>query len=76
MGDPERYREKTEIEKWQKEDPIGIFRKYLLEEEIASEGELDDLETRVEAEVEDAVEFAESSPDPEPEALFENIYAD
>lgn len=76
MGDPERYREKAEIEKWQKEDPIGIFRKYLLEEEIASEGELDDLETRVEAEVEDAVEFAESSPDPEPEALFENIYAE
>ncbi len=76
MGDPERYREKGEIEKWQEEDPIGIFHKHLLEEEIASEDELNDLETKVEAEVEDAVEFAESSPDPEPEALFEDIYAE
>lgn len=76
MGDPERYREKAEIEKWQEEDPIGIYHKYLLEEGIASEDELDDIETKVEAEVEDAVEFAESSPEPEPEALFEDIYAE
>lgn len=76
MGDPERYREKAEIEKWQEEDPIGIYHKHLLEEEIASEDELDDIATKVEAEVEDAVEFAESSPDPEPEALFEDIYAE
>ncbi|HEX6304794.1 MAG TPA: pyruvate dehydrogenase (acetyl-transferring) E1 component subunit alpha [Anaerolineales bacterium] len=76
MGDPERYREKVEIEKWQEEDPIGIYHKHLLEEGIASEDELDDIETKVEAEVEDAVEFAESSPDPEPEALFEDIYAE
>jgi pyruvate dehydrogenase E1 component alpha subunit len=76
MGDPERYRQKEEIERWQKDDPIGIFRLYLLEQEIANEGELDDLETKVSAEVEDAVEFAESSPEPAPEALFEDIYAE
>lgn len=76
MGDPERYREKDEIKKWMEEDPIGIYRKYLLDEEIATEDELDDMETKAEADVEDAVEFAESSPDPEPEALFEHIYAE
>jgi pyruvate dehydrogenase E1 component alpha subunit len=76
MGDPERYRQKEEVERWQKDDPIGIFRRYLLEQEIANEGELDDLEMKVAAEVEDAVEFAESSPEPEPQALFEHIYAD
>jgi pyruvate dehydrogenase E1 component alpha subunit len=76
MGDPERYRQKEEVERWQKDDPIGIFRRYLLEQEIAKEGELDDLEMKVTAEVEDAVEFAESSPEPEPQALFEHIYAD
>jgi pyruvate dehydrogenase E1 component alpha subunit len=76
MGDPERYRQKEEVERWQKDDPIGIFRRYLLEQEIANEGELDDLEMKVTAEVEDAVEFAESSPEPEPQALFEHIYAD
>ena len=76
MGDPERYRQKEEIERWQQEDPIGIFRRYLLEQEIANEGELDDLDMKVTAEIEDAVEFAESSPEPEPEALFEGIYAE
>ena len=38
MGDPERYREKDEIEKWKEEDPIGIYRKYLVEKEISTPG--------------------------------------
>jgi pyruvate dehydrogenase E1 component alpha subunit len=76
MGDPERYRGKEEIEKWQAEDPIGIYRRYLLEESVATADELDDLETKVLAEVQDAVEFAESSPEPAPEELFAGIYAE
>jgi pyruvate dehydrogenase E1 component alpha subunit len=76
MGDPERYREKEEIKKWQEEDPIGIFHKYLLDEKITTKEELDDLDTKAQAEVEDAVEYAESSPDPEPEDLFDNVYAE
>jgi pyruvate dehydrogenase E1 component alpha subunit len=76
MGDPERYRKPDEIKKYQENDPIGIYRRHLLENEIAKEGELDDLDTRAEAEIQEAVEFAESSPDPEPEALFEHIYVE
>jgi pyruvate dehydrogenase E1 component alpha subunit len=76
MGDPERYRKPDEIKKWQENDPIGIYRRYLVENEIARESELDDLDTRAESEVQEAVEFAESSPEPEPEALFEHIYVE
>ena len=76
MGDPERYRKPDEIKKYQENDPIGIYRRHLLENEIAKEGELDDLDTRAEAEIQEAVEFAESSPDPDPEALFEQIYVE
>lgn len=76
MGDPERYRKSEEVKKWQEEDPIGIYNKYLTENNIASKNELDDIHTRVEAEVTDAVEFAESSPEPGPEALFEHIYVE
>jgi pyruvate dehydrogenase E1 component alpha subunit len=76
MGDPERYRKPDEIKKWQENDPIGIYRCYLIENEIAKESELDDLETRAEAEIQEAVEFAESSPEPEPESLFEHIYVE
>lgn len=76
MGDPERYRKPEEIKKWQENDPIGLYRRYLLDKEIAKESELDDLDTRAEAEIHEAVEFAESSPEPEPQALFENIYVE
>ena len=76
MGDPERYREKDEVEKWQEEDPIGIYRRYLLKEKIATGEELDELDDKVDAEVQDAVEFAESSPEPAPEELFTDIYAE
>lgn len=76
MGDPERYRQKDEVKKWQEEDPIGIYRQYLLKEKIASSEELDDFESKVEEETQDAIEFAESSPEPAPEELFTDIYAD
>ncbi|MGW8225218.1 MAG: pyruvate dehydrogenase (acetyl-transferring) E1 component subunit alpha [Anaerolineales bacterium] len=76
MGDPERYREKDEIEKWKEEDPIGIYRKYLVGEKITTIAGLDAIDEQVEQEVQEAVEFAESSPEPAAEALFEHIYAD
>ena len=77
MGDPERYRQADEVKKWQENDPIGIYRKQLVETlGIASEAELDELDEKVAAEVRQAVLFAETSPEPAPEALFENIYVE
>jgi pyruvate dehydrogenase E1 component alpha subunit len=76
MGDPERYRQSEEVRKWQENDPIGIYRRFLTEQKIVSEEELDDFDKRAEAEVNEAVQFAESSPEPAPEALFENIYVE
>ena len=76
MGDPERYRKADEIHKWQEEDPIGIFRKKLVSKKIASEEELDVQDEESLAEVEDAIQFAESSPEPEPEELFQHIYVE
>ncbi len=76
MGDPERYREKDEITKWQSDDPIGKYREYLIAEKIASAKELDAVDQKVEEEVSEAVEFAETSPEPAPEELFTDIYAD
>jgi pyruvate dehydrogenase E1 component alpha subunit len=76
MGDPERYRKPEEIKKWQENDPIGIFRSHLIEQNIVQEDELDDIDRKVEEEVQEAIQFAESSPEPAPEALFEDIYAD
>lgn len=75
MGDPERYRPSEEVRKWQENDPIGIYTRRLLADKIAVQEELDQVDALVEAEVAEAVRFAENSPEPAPEALFEHIYA-
>jgi pyruvate dehydrogenase E1 component alpha subunit len=76
MGDPERYRKHEEVKKWEESDPIGIYRKYLTENKIASGKALDDIDNEVLGEVDQAVEFAESSPEPSIEELYKDIYAD
>lgn len=76
MGDPERYRKAEEVKQWQENDPIGIFNKYLLETKTATPKGLDEIEARVEEEVNKAVEFAEASPEPALEELFTNIYVE
>lgn len=76
MGDPERYRKQEEVKQWEESDPIGIFRKQLIEKKTATAKALDDIEARVEEEVAQAVEFAESSPEPSPEELFTNVYVE
>jgi pyruvate dehydrogenase E1 component alpha subunit len=76
MGDPERYREKSEIEKWQEDDPIGKYQKYLIENGIATGEEIAQTEHEANAEADASVRYAEESEEPKPEALFEHIYAD
>lgn len=76
MGDPERYRQQEEVKRWQENDPIGIYHNHLISKKIASENDLEEIVKKVEAEVADAVRFAEESPEPPPEALFEDIYAE
>jgi pyruvate dehydrogenase E1 component subunit alpha len=76
MGDPERYRKAEEVKKWQENDPIGIFNKYLLDKKIATRKGLDEIEARVDEEVNNAVAFAEISPEPGMEELYSDVYAD
>lgn len=76
MGDPERYRKPEEVHHYEANDPIGIYRKYLLEHQLASEAELNELDDLAEKEVQEAVEFAEASPEPAPEELFKDIYVE
>lgn len=76
MGDPERYRTQDEVKEWHEKDPIGIFRKYLLDKKIATAKVLDEIEARVDEEVNKAVEFAEASPEPALEELFTNVYVE
>lgn len=74
MGDPERYREREEIERWREDDPIGIFRTHLLEEKLFDKKQLDAEDLRAKDAVEEAVQYAEASPDPAPETLYDYTY--
>jgi pyruvate dehydrogenase E1 component alpha subunit len=77
MGDPERYRKPEEVKCWEEEeDPIGIYRKKLISQGVATEAELDALDEKTLQEIQEAVQFAEASPEPAPETLFQDIYAD
>jgi pyruvate dehydrogenase E1 component alpha subunit len=67
MADPEEYRSEEEVEEWQKRDPINAF------SERIGVG-VDELDAEVVAVVDGAVEFAENSPFPKLESLYENLY--
>jgi pyruvate dehydrogenase E1 component alpha subunit len=76
MGDPERYRDSEEIERMRKDDPIALFRSQLLAEGHFDAESLDEENSRVEKEIQAAIEFAESSPDPAPADLYTDIYTE
>lgn len=58
-----------------KRDPIVLFRAALAAEGVLTDRRADEIETAVVAEVDDAVEFAQASPRPGPDALFEGLFA-
>ena len=70
------YRTKDEVEEYRKRDPIVLLKDYMIAEGSLDEQGYLDLEKDVTAEVEDAVNFAEESPDPAPEALYSDVYAE
>jgi len=73
--EPSSYRTKAEVEEWKRRDPIALFRAVLRGELGASESEVAGIEAGVEAEMEDAVRFAEGSPDPAPDDWKRYIFA-
>lgn len=76
LADPDELRSKEEKEFWLKRDPIKKLGAYLVEQELATTEDLRAIEQKVQAIVEDAVAFAEESPEPKPEELYDYIFAD
>src|SRR5256885_15146355 len=73
-ADPEVYRTKEEVEEWRKKDPITVFRDRLLADGIISEQDVDQMREHVEKRVLDAVAFADASPEPPLESLYDHLY--
>ncbi|MCC7365957.1 MAG: thiamine pyrophosphate-dependent dehydrogenase E1 component subunit alpha [Dehalococcoidia bacterium] len=70
----EPYRDADEVEKWRQRDPIAIHRAWLLDGGYATAEELDAIEKDAAAAIEAALEFARTSPEPDPSELFDGLY--
>jgi pyruvate dehydrogenase E1 component alpha subunit len=73
-ADPEVYREKEEVEEWQRRDPIETFAKRLIKEKVLSEDEIQSIREEAEKTVMEAVEFADNSPEPPLDSLYDHLY--
>ena len=78
MSDPVHgvYRTKEEVEEEKQKDPIRVLIDQLTAAELLTEDELNAMDERIKEEVEDAARFADESPDPEPDRLYSNVYAE
>lgn len=74
-ADGQKYRGSEEIDEWRKRDPVEVYPQMLVKRDIATQKEIDDLKAAVDEEVVAAVKFAEESPQPDPDELFDDIYA-
>ena len=73
-ADPEVYRSKEEVEEWRKKDPIEMFADRLEAEGVLAEGQREEMRERLDKRITEAVEFADASPEPPLDSLYENLY--
>jgi pyruvate dehydrogenase E1 component alpha subunit len=74
MADPEEYRTKEQVEEWRGRDPLVTFGERLVAEGVLTEDARDELDRAAIARVDEAVAFADASPAPAPESLYDDVY--
>lgn len=74
MSDPAKYRTKEEVEEYKSKDPIEEVKAALLKKKWATPAELEQIEAKIIATIQEAVEFSENSPYPDASALYEDVY--
>jgi 2-oxoisovalerate dehydrogenase E1 component len=73
--DPKKYRPAEEIEEDKKKDPIPRFERFLIEEKILSQKEIEEIRIEIKQEVEMAAEYAESAPSPAADTVERNVFS-
>ncbi len=76
LADPDELRSSDEKEFWGARDPIKKFAAYLLEHNLVNQDELTEIDRKVQASIDDAVKFAEESPEPDPSELYRYVFAE
>jgi pyruvate dehydrogenase E1 component alpha subunit len=75
MADPVAYRETAEVEEWRVSDPIERFKAFARAEGLINDDEAAEIDADVAKTIEEAVQFALDSPEPDTDTLFDNIYS-
>jgi pyruvate dehydrogenase E1 component alpha subunit len=76
MSDPAKYRTKEELEEFKLKDPIEHVLNVIRENNYATEAEIEEINNKIKAEIDDCVEFAENSPYPDVSEVYKDIYLD
>ena len=76
MYDPDRYREKAEIEEWRHRDPIALLGDRLTAEGLLTDADIEEAEREVAAEIDAAVAFAEAGTDEPVEQLLRFVHSE
>lgn len=74
MSDPAKYRTKEEVEEYKSQDPIEKVKDTILKNKWLTQKQLDEIEAKIEAVVAESVEFAENSPLPSPDEIYNDVY--
>jgi pyruvate dehydrogenase E1 component alpha subunit len=74
MSDPGKYRTKEEVEEYKKQDPIEQVLTTLKKNKWITEAEIEAIDEKIKAIVEESVRFAEESPYPDPSELYKDVY--
>jgi pyruvate dehydrogenase E1 component alpha subunit len=74
VSDPAKYRTKEEVQEYKDRDPIKITERTILDNKIATEDELKEIENKIKEEIKAAVKFAEESDYPDPSELYTDNY--
>lgn len=76
MSDPAKYRSKEEVEEYKESDPIEFVLNKIRENKFATEAEIEAINEKVKAEVDESVQFAEESPYPDADEVYKDIYVE
>ena len=74
ISDPAKYRAEGELENRKSEDAIVRLQRYITEHGIASDDDLEAMDEDIKQEVLDAIDFADNSPEPDPSAIYDDVY--
>ncbi len=74
--DPMLYRPKEEMEAWKRRDSIQKLKSSLIDAGVATPDEIEKIESEVEAELDDAIDFARKSPHPLPEDCLKYVFVE